>query len=54
MYKLIFLGLIAIGLLLYFSGALEFDNSDESVRITVDKEKTKELGESIKDQLEDQ
>jgi len=53
MYKWVFLVLICTGLALYFTGALEFDNSEKSVSVSVDKEKAKELGESIKDKLED-
>ena len=53
MYKWVFLVLIVIGVALYFTGALEVDNSQDSVSVTVDKSKAKELGESIKDKIEE-
>lgn len=53
MYKLIFLALVLAVTGLYFSGALEFDDSGDNINISVDKDKAKALGESIKEQLED-
>lgn len=53
MYKWVFLGLFVIAVALYFTGALEVDNTQDSVSVTVDKNKAKELGESIKDKIEE-
>ena len=53
MYKWVFLVLIVIGVALYFTGALEVDNSQDSMSVTVDKNKAKELGESIKEKIEE-
>ena len=53
MYKLLFLALIVIALALYFTGALEVDTSGDSVNLSVDKEKAIELGESVKDKIEE-
>jgi len=53
MYKWVFVILVIVGLGLYFSGALWVINSEESVSVTVDKDKAKELGESIKDKIEE-
>ena len=52
MYKLIFFVLILTGGALYFYGALEFDTQTDRLDISLDKEKAKELGESIKDKIE--
>ena len=47
------LAVVAVGIVLYFYGALELSNGSDSVDISIDKEKTKELGESIKDKIEE-
>jgi len=52
MLKWIALAVVFIAVILYFAGALEIDNSAKTVDISVDKDKTKELGESIKKSLE--
>ncbi len=53
MYKWMFLALIAAGVGLYFGGALEIDDSGDNVNISVDKDKAKALGESLKEQLQE-
>ncbi len=53
MYKWIFIGLAIMGLVLYFTGALEIVNSDERVSVTVDKDKAKEFGSSIKQKIKE-
>jgi len=53
MFKWISLVLVIVGVILYFTGALEIENNEESVDISIDKEKTKELKEKIKDKLEE-
>ena len=53
MYKLMFL-VVIVGIIgLYFSGALDFDTSGESVDITIDKDKAKAFGESIQEQIQE-
>jgi hypothetical protein len=53
MIKWAFLVLVVMAIILYFTGALEVDNTQDSVSVTVDKNKAKELGESIKDKIEE-
>lgn len=53
MIKWAFLLLMIIAISLYFAGALEVDNTQDSVSVTVDKNKAKELRESIKDKIEE-
>ena len=53
MYKLIFFGLVLIGAALYFSGALEFDTNGDKIDVSIDTEKAQELGESIKDKIQE-
>lgn len=53
MFKWISLVLVIVGVILYFTGALEIDNNTDSVDISIDKEKTKALKEKIKDKLEE-
>ncbi|MFC2074428.1 hypothetical protein ACFLR3_04165 [Campylobacterota bacterium] len=53
MIKWLVLLLVVAGIALYFVGALEVDNTQDSVSVTVDKSKAKELGESIKDKIEE-
>jgi len=52
MSKLILLVLFVSLAGLYFSGALEFDDSGDSVNMSIDKDKAKALGESVKKQLQ--
>ena len=49
MFKWISLVLLIAAVILYFTGALEIDNNTDSVDISIDIEKTKELKEKIKD-----
>ena len=53
MIKWMVIVLIVVAIALYFTGALEVDNTQDSVSVTVDKNKAKELGESIKDKIEE-
>lgn len=53
MIKWVVIVLSVVAITLYFTGALEVDNTQESVSFTVDKNKAKELGESIKDKIEE-
>ena len=53
MLKWISLAIVLIATVLYFTGALEFENSANSIDISVDKDKAQELGKSIKDKLEE-
>jgi len=53
MFKWISLVLVIVAVILYFTGALEIENNEESVDISIDKEKTKELKDKIKDKLEE-
>jgi len=53
MFKWISLFIVLVAIVLYFTGALEVDSSGDSLHIEIDKEKAQELGESIKDKLED-
>ena len=53
MLKLISLVLVIVGVVLYFTGALEIENNDDSVEISIDKDKTKALKDKIKDKLEE-
>jgi hypothetical protein len=53
MLKWISLALVVVAVILYFSGALEIENSTDSVDISIDKEKTKALKEKIKDKLDE-
>jgi len=51
MYKLIFIGLIVTAVALYFTGALNFGMNGDNIDVSIDKNKAKELGESINDKL---
>jgi len=53
MLKWILLALCIIAAALYFTGTLDFDASGDKIDISIDKDKAKELGESIKDKIED-
>jgi hypothetical protein len=53
MLKWISLVLVIVGVILYFTGALEIENNADSVDISIDKDKTKELKDKIKDKLEE-
>jgi len=53
MIKWISLAIVLAAVALYFTGALELDDSGDSVNITIDKEKAQDFGESIKERLED-
>ena len=53
MLKWISLVLVIVAVILYFSGALEIENNTDSVDISIDKDKTKELKDKIKDKLEE-
>ena len=53
MLKWISLAIVLTAVALYFSGALELDNSGDSVNITVDKDKAQDLGESIKEKFDE-
>ncbi len=52
MYKWIFLALFFLGTALYFTGALDLDMSGEKIDVSIDKEKATELGESLKEKIE--
>ena len=43
--------LLVIGL--YFGGALDFSDGGDSIDISIDKDKAEELGESLREKLEE-
>jgi len=51
MYKLFFIGLIAVGLGLYFVGALDFDTSGSDIEISIDKGKASDLKDLVKESV---
>jgi len=53
MFKWISLAIVVAAIGLYFSGALEFENSSDSVNVVVDKDKAKEAAESLKEKLQE-
>jgi hypothetical protein len=53
MLKWISLALVVVGVILYFTGALEIDNSADSVDFSIDKDKAAALKEKLKDKLEE-
>jgi len=53
MIKWISLAIVLVAVALYFTGALELENNADSVNISIDKEKTEELGKSLKERLEE-
>lgn len=53
MFKIVFLMLILVGAVLYFTGTLEFDTSGDKVNISIDKDKIEEFGKSIKEKVEE-
>lgn len=53
MYKWIFLALLFAGTALYFMGALDFAMDDDKIDVSIDKNKAKEIGESIRDKIEE-
>ena len=52
MLKWISFVIVVMAIVLYFTGALEFSDKSNSINISVDKDKAKDLGESIKDKLQ--
>lgn len=53
MYKWIFIALLFAGAALYFTGALDFVMDEDTIDLSIDKNKAKELGESIRDKIEE-
>ena len=53
MHKWIVFILIFAGVVLYFMGALDFDMSSDKIDVSIDKNKAKEIGESIRDKIEE-
>lgn len=53
MFKWIFLALFFTLAALYFTGALDWDMSGDKIDVSIDKSKAKELGESIRDKIEE-
>lgn len=53
MLKWISLALVIVAVILYFTGALEIENNTDSLDISIDKEKTAELKDSIKEKLQE-
>lgn len=53
MIKWIGIGVVVLGLALYFGGALELNNNDGTIDISIDKDKAQSLGEDVKDRLSD-
>ena len=53
MLKWMSLAIVLLGFGLYFGGALNFSDSGDSIDISIDKDKAEELGESLRDKLEE-
>lgn len=53
MLKWISLALVIVGVILYFTGTLEIDNNADSVDISIDKDKAKDLTKKIRDKMEE-